>query len=329
MIKFKPATKITLKEKQCYLFFTFTDTDEVKNRFKEVEELLNQKIHSAVKENFINNSETQFIYYFGSGSCLLIQKVGKKDKLNPDTFRRASASAIKKLNSLHIKNLTVIVPALNQNQIEINFKTKDYYIQSIIEGIELGCYKFDQYLSKKNNINLSIELFYPELKSEKINTIIKTSQLILKWVKQARDLQNIPGCDLYPEVLANKVKSLAKQMKSVKVKVFDHNQILKMKMGGLNAVGKGSEHPPRFIVLEYWGKDKSSQPYVILGKGITFDSGGISLKPAASMWEMKGDMSGAASALSSIFAAAELKLKINLVGLIPTAENMPCLLYTS
>ncbi|MFN4111568.1 MAG: leucyl aminopeptidase family protein, partial [Ignavibacteria bacterium] len=118
-------------------------------------------------------------------------------------------------------------------------------------------------------------------------------------------------------------KQLSKKNRSLKIQVFDFEQIKKMKMGGLMAVGKGSDNPPYFLVLHYKGNSNSKDVNVLIGKGITFDSGGISLKPSLGMWEMKGDMSGAAAVLSAIAAAAEFKLKTNLVGLIPLAENLP------
>jgi len=138
----------------------------------------------------------------------------------------------------------------------------------------------------------------------------------------ARDLGNLPANYCTPSVLADTAKSLAHEYK-LKIQVFDRAEIEKIGMGSFLAVAQGSHEEPRFIVLEYKGASAKAAPVVLVGKGITFDSGGISLKPGAGMDEMKFDMCGAASVLGTFRAVAKMKLPINLVGLIPTTENMP------
>ncbi len=147
--------------------------------------------------------------------------------------------------------------------------------------------------------------------------VIATGQSLL------RDLGNLPGNVCTPRYLAAAAKTLAQTHKSIKVKVFDEPQIKRLKMGCLLAVAKGSDEPPRFIVLEYKGGTRSAAPVVLVGKGVTFDTGGISLKDPAAMDEMKYDMCGAGSVLASFAVIAALKLKLNVVGLIPAVENMP------
>jgi leucyl aminopeptidase len=138
-----------------------------------------------------------------------------------------------------------------------------------------------------------------------------------------RDLGNLPGNVCTPRYLAAQAKSLARDQRSIKARVFDEAEIRRLKMGCLLAVSKGSEEPPRFIALEYKGGARSAAPVVLVGKGVTFDTGGISLKDPAAMDEMKYDMCGAGSVLASLLVVALLKLKINVVGLIATVENMP------
>ncbi|TAK80227.1 MAG: leucyl aminopeptidase [Aquabacterium sp.] len=145
---------------------------------------------------------------------------------------------------------------------------------------------------------------------------------IAEGVTLAREYANRPGNHCRPRDLADAAKDLGKQFK-LKVEVFDRAGIEKIGMGSFLSVTRGSEEPPRFIVLRYEGAAKSQAPVVLVGKGITFDTGGISLKPAPEMDEMKFDMGGAASVLGTFRAIAQLKPKINLVGLIPTCENMP------
>ena len=139
-----------------------------------------------------------------------------------------------------------------------------------------------------------------------------------------KDLGNLPPNVCTPTYLAERARELAKRYK-MKVQVFERGDMEKMGMGALLAVARGSHEPPKFIVLEHRGaaKGKNVKPVVLVGKGITFDTGGISIKPAAEMDEMKFDMSGAGSVLGTMQAVGEMKLPLNVVGLVPTTENMP------
>jgi leucyl aminopeptidase len=138
----------------------------------------------------------------------------------------------------------------------------------------------------------------------------------------ARDLGNLPGNICTPAHLAERAQALAQEL-GFKCEVFERGKLEELKMGSFLSVTNGSDQPPKFIVLEYFGGPKKQKPLVLVGKGITFDSGGISLKPGADMDQMKFDMCGAASVLGAFRAVAELKAKVNLIGLVPTCENMP------
>ena len=138
-----------------------------------------------------------------------------------------------------------------------------------------------------------------------------------------RDLGNLPGNVCTPRYLADQARAIARAHRSVRVRIFDEAAIRRLKMGCLLAVSRGSAEPPRFIVLEYRGGRRGAQPVVLVGKGVTFDTGGISLKDPAAMDEMKYDMCGAGSVLATLRVAAAMKLPINVVGLIPAVENMP------
>ncbi|HXF45624.1 MAG TPA: leucyl aminopeptidase, partial [Burkholderiaceae bacterium] len=138
----------------------------------------------------------------------------------------------------------------------------------------------------------------------------------------AKRLGNLPGNVCTPRYLGEQAKRLAREFK-LGVEVMDERRIEKLGMGSFLSVGRGSEQPPRLIVLKYQGAAKSAAPYVLVGKGITFDSGGISIKPSANMDEMKFDMCGAAAVFGTLRALAELKAKINVVGIVPACENLP------
>jgi len=148
-------------------------------------------------------------------------------------------------------------------------------------------------------------------------------QAVAEGVTLARECGNRPGNHCTPTFLANEAKRLGKEFKHIKAQVLDRPAIEKLGMGSFLSVTNGSAEPPKFIILSYEGAAKSQAPVVLVGKGITFDTGGISIKPAAGMDEMKFDMGGAASVLGTFRAIAELKPKVNLIGLIPTCENMP------
>ena len=139
----------------------------------------------------------------------------------------------------------------------------------------------------------------------------------------AKTLGNMPGNICTPSYLAAKALALGKEHKSIKTTVLEEKDMQKLGMGSFLSVTRGSEQPAKLITLEYYGADKKQKPVVLVGKGITFDSGGISLKPGAEMDEMKYDMCGAASVLGTLQAIAKMGLKINVVGVIPTCENMP------
>jgi leucyl aminopeptidase len=139
----------------------------------------------------------------------------------------------------------------------------------------------------------------------------------------AKTLGNLPGNVCTPTYLAQQAQSLAKLHRTVKATVLEERDMKRLRMGSFLAVTQGSEQPPKLITLEYYGADRKKKPIVLVGKGITFDSGGISLKPGAEMDEMKYDMSGAASVLGTIQAVAQMGLKVNVVGVVPACENLP------
>lgn len=151
---------------------------------------------------------------------------------------------------------------------------------------------------------------------------VKAAEAVCSGVYLARDLSNAPANDLTPEKLASCAKKIAENRK-IRCEIFDRPRMKKLGMGGLLGVAQGSHAPPKFIILEYVGAGRRDKNIVLVGKGITFDSGGISLKPADKMHEMKNDMSGAAAVIGTIKTAAETKLPLNLIGLIPATENLP------
>jgi leucyl aminopeptidase len=168
----------------------------------------------------------------------------------------------------------------------------------------------------------SFSIVCSKAQSAAVGAGLRTGQAIAAGVELARECANRPGNHCTPTYLAQTARKLGKEH-GLKVEVLDRKDVEKLGMGSFLAVAQGSAEPLKFIVARYLGGAKTAPPVVLVGKGITFDTGGISIKPAAEMDEMKFDMGGAASVLGTLRAVAELKAKVNLIGIIPACENMP------
>ena len=151
---------------------------------------------------------------------------------------------------------------------------------------------------------------------------ITRGEIIAMEVNSTRALANTPGGDMTPKILSQVAKTIAQDTK-VKVEVLGKKEMEKLGMGGVLGIAKGSTEEPQFIVMEYRGTSKSKKPVVLIGKGVTFDTGGLQVKPGDSMYEMHMDMSGGAAVIHAVVLAAKLKLKVNVVGLVPAVENSP------
>jgi leucyl aminopeptidase len=188
----------------------------------------------------------------------------------------------------------------------------------------LGVYSFDKYFTenKPGRKLAKIQILVEDSASfDRAKKGVAAGEAVTNGVTLARDLANAPSNEIYPESLAARAKELSAQ--GVKVTVLNKGQIEKLGMGGLLAVNQGSVRPPFFVIMEWNGGKKGESPIVLVGKGITFDTGGISIKPAGGMGEMKMDMGGAAAVIGAMRSIAELKVGRNVIGLVPTTENMP------
>ncbi len=186
-------------------------------------------------------------------------------------------------------------------------------------------YRFDQFKREKDNKRAlkRVNFIAGRKEARELEEPLRQAQAIASGMRLTRDLANLPGNVCTPSYLADEARRLASLYASVHAEVLDQSAMEQLGMGALLAVARGSSQPPRFIVLEYRQGPEGGRPIVLVGKGVTFDSGGISLKPGEKMDEMKYDMSGAATVLGAIAACAEMNLPLNLVGLIPSVENMP------
>jgi leucyl aminopeptidase len=195
---------------------------------------------------------------------------------------------------------------------------------ALVEAMEYSAYRFDQMKSEKSTFRpKSVNLHFVDRSlANKAREGVQRGAAIAGGVRLARDLGNLPGNICTPTYLAQQARKLQKRF-GIKVSVLDENRMRRMGMGALLSVSRGSREPAKLIVMEYHGAARNERPVVLVGKGLTFDAGGISLKPAAAMDEMKYDMCGGASVLGTLQAILEMGLKINVVGIIPSSENLP------
>lgn len=242
---------------------------------------------------------------------------GKEKDLNLQTFRKLLAKTFAAIKTHSIKEAICCL-----TDIAVKAQTESAKLRLAIEISEDIFYLFDQFKSKKTKTVGLSSLTFHSAKPKQAEQAIKEAQAITRGIKLAKDLGNMPGNVCTPTYLAKQAQQLAKQH-ALKIRILEEKDMRKLGMGALLAVASGSEQPAKLITLEYYGTSKTAAPIVLVGKGITFDSGGISLKPGLGMEEMKFDMCGAASVLGTLQTVAELKLPINVVGVIPTTENLP------
>ncbi|GKS67134.1 putative cytosol aminopeptidase [Nitrosarchaeum sp.] len=244
---------------------------------------------------------------------ILIAGIGKKEKITNDTIRFVSGKIAQKAKELKLKEFTIIAPP--DSLIESVSS-----VSQIVEGCKMSLYKFEKYKSKKENIIPDLTILIS--KSEKISNAVKTANIISEGVIYTKNIANLPPNECTPTTLANFAKGIAKK-NNMKCNVISKIELKKKGFGGITAVGQGSKNEPKLIILEYNHGPKNEKPIVLVGKAVTFDTGGISLKPGEKMDEMKFDKCGGCTVMGIMKAVSELKLPINLVGIIPSVENMP------
>jgi leucyl aminopeptidase len=244
----------------------------------------------------------------------IVVGLGEKNKIEPDTLRRAAGTGVKALLKLGVTEIALDLTAFAE------------HVGPAVEGAILASYKFVGFgkdPSKRTHGILSrLQVIVKENELIGARARAREAEIVATISNTIRGIGNLPGNMLTPAILAEKAQELAKG-RALSVKVWNERHLKRDGFGGILAVGQGSAHPPRLIVLEYRGGAKRETPIAIVGKAITFDTGGISIKPGAAMDEMKWDKMGGLATLGIMLAAADLKLPVNLIGLIPSAENMP------
>lgn len=251
---------------------------------------------------------------------ILLVGLGKRQEATLDKIRQAMGTAAKRVKQVGAR--TFVAPLIDAPL--PNTSVQDT-VQAMVEGAVLGTYQFTTYRTEKPEEPELESLTILEEDGKRLKEVkagVQRGEVSAEATSYVRDLCNHPANAMTPSRIAREAEEIEKE-RGVRVKVLDRRQMEKLGMGAVLGVARGSHEPPCFIILEYSGGDRKQPPIALVGKTITFDTGGISLKPSENMEQMKADMTGGAEVLAVVRATARLKLPVNLVGILPATENMP------
>jgi leucyl aminopeptidase len=245
---------------------------------------------------------------------VLVAGLGKPEEMDAERARVVAALVAKEARGLEATSLAWLLPASDDDSATA---------EGLVTGTALGAYRFDRFLSPDPDAPTppAIETL-TLLAPDDVGPAVEAARVCAEAQNRARDLQSLPSNIATPSYLGRRAREIASAHKMVTAEVLGRDAIIAKKMGGLVAVSQGTTEEPKLIVLRYAGGG-SGPTLGLVGKGVTFDTGGISIKPSARMEEMKMDMSGAAAVLEAVGAIAELELEIDLVAVVPSTENMP------
>ncbi len=306
----------------------FSDTKGLDATNKKLDRKLDGAIERLIKLGDFKGKEGTSAVVYGNGQIgaerVLLVGLGEQKKATIDTARKAAALAANKAVGLNAGSLALALHNTFGRKVDL-----ELLAQAMAEGVHYGSYRYDEYVTSEENgrtETLAAEVIDEDTaKVRRLEKGLARGIIIGKAQSYARTVASRPGNVINPPALAQEARKLARTTPGLSCSVFDEKQMAKLGMGGVLAVGSGSRTPPRFIVIQYKPSKRAGKlPTVgLVGKAITFDSGGISIKPAQNMDRMKLDKTGGIAVLATIKAAAELKLPVNLYAIVPSAENMP------
>ena len=317
----KNSSLITLQKEEC-LVVTVQLGKKQTSLIKDIDELTKGMISQLIKSGDINCElgKTTFLYASPNSPKILVVGCGQAKHFDINAAKKMIQAATKELITKQVKNISWDILTLNP---AISGEIAKQLPQITSELT----YSFDQFKSTKSEKPSlqKVTLLYSDKKTIKhVESQLSQGQIIANAIVSTKNIANMPSNIGNAKYLAEQGKSLGKQHSSLKVTCLGEKELAKLNMNAYLAVGRGSANESIMTVIEYHGaKDKKAKPYVLVGKGLTFDSGGISIKPSAGMDEMKYDMCGAATVFGVMQAVAELKLPINVVGVMAGCENMP------
>ncbi len=248
---------------------------------------------------------------------VMIVSCGPSKAFNADRFVQIAKSAASQLKAMPVETAVTALGDLS-----VPDREHAWCLEQAVVTAGYGCYQYTATRSKKNQPKTQIKSM-KVVGPQGAGRIVKRAAAIADGVDQARELGNLPPNICTPKYLRDLARKLGRKYDKVSTSVMDKKAMEKAGFGSLLAVARGSKNPPYLIMMHYKGAKASSAPVALVGKGITFDTGGISLKPGAGMEEMKFDMCGAASVFGAVVACAEMNLPLNVVGVVPAVENMP------
>ncbi|MBL7996631.1 leucyl aminopeptidase [bacterium] len=302
-----------------------TKNDETNPWLNELDEIYGSLFKDLMKSREFGADEESIHVLHGNNKTkskrIGLVGLGETKDLEWDTFRKAAAKAVKTAHAIGIEKISLIFPShLVSEQFD-----ESGLAQAVVEGALLADYRYDKYQTdQKAKISRLEELTLITYvsPSDRVYQGVRAAEVICDAVSFTRDLANAPGNELTPRELATRTAQMCRKNK-IKIQIFDEKKLALLKMGGILGVAQGSSEPPRMIIMEYTGvKAKNRKPIVLVGKGLTFDAGGISIKPAADMDRMKFDMCGGAAVIGAMQAIAHLKLPLHVVGIVPSSENL-------
>lgn len=293
---------------------------------KELDQQLDGLLRKAQRSGEFSGKEGEQLTFQPAGQLpadrVLLLGLGSKKDATSEKLRQAAGNAIQYAIKTKTSQVTLALPLVDIRGTDICDR-----VRIISEGVLLASYCFDQFLSEKTKKSRKlpsvITLLVDSVKDkEACDLSLEKAQKLCKAVSLARDLVNTPGNIKSPNFLAEQARAAAKES-SLSCKILNKKQLNEEGFGALLGVAQGSEREPRLIILEHKGGKKNEEPVALVGKGVVFDAGGISLKPATKMDEMKMDMAGGAAVIGTMLAASLLELPLNLIGVVPAVENLP------
>lgn len=294
---YKGTSKLELSENEMQAFEFSLRNEEITGKNGEI------RLFSIPEDKDIKN--------------ILFLGLGEKEELCLERIRSSFSKALRECKKVKSKNIAIMPVDLKEDI------SLDMYGRAVVEGVMLADYTYDRFKSEKKESTINeVTILCCEKHFEDLIKGVEEGRILAKATAFARNLVNEPANYLTPEELGQRVKEEGEKS-GFEVEVFDEYRIAEIGMKAFMEVGKGSINPPRLIVMKYFGnKEDMDNVTGLVGKGLTYDSGGYSLKPAAGMGDMKGDMGGAASVIGAISAIASMKLKVNVVGVVAACENM-------
>lgn len=268
----------------------------------------------AALQNFTGKvGQTLLLASPDSGQVRIAVGLGPAEEFGTENLRLAAAAYARVVSGHKTVATTLVTLATDDDRLEL-----DESMSAVVEGMGMASYRFSTY-RKKNPVKL--QKVSVVIKGKGLRASLNQATTVLRAIELARDLVNEPGGSLLPADFAARAKEVATEA-GIKVTVWNANRITKERLGGVLAVSKGSTNEPRFVTLSY-APANATRHLALVGKGVTFDSGGLSIKTGAGMMTMKIDMAGAATVLAAMTAMAELKVPIRVTGYLPLVENMP------